>query len=413
MKTQPHKPLRVLILTYIYTDNDPRYGGEGRVVWETTQAMARTGARVFVVTSMKNVKGPVHPNISVFKIPFAKKDFLNFDAGELLKMFFFCIPLLFIKNIDVIHHLPTSGPDPFARFKFGRVFAESADPGWSYENPRFAEELMLDRAQKMQEAGYSGTKRSFDFWRRAALRFFTLIGVNESYPKGVDIFYYRQRSMDTMLKKLRPESKLVYVPNGVDTTEFAPSVSPLIERSQKGIRFIHVGKNSRRKGTMYLVKAFISILHTYPESELFLVGSGERDFVEELKKIAAPYPQIRFYEHISNEDLPGAYTSADVFCLVPLSGGSTPTVLAEAFGSGLPVIATKESGCGEVVEEYDAGFTVEPGNVESLAGAMTRAIEDRALLATKAKKALAASYYFSWDYLARTIIDGYHQCLKK
>ena len=147
------RPLRVLILTYIYTDFDPRYGGEGRVVWETTQALARQGVEVFVVTSMKNLSIPPHPNIRLYKIPFAKKNFLNFNPGELLKIFLFSIPLLYIKKIDIIHQLPTDGPNPFAYFKFGRIFAESADPAWDYENPKFGKELQLDRAKKSKRRG--------------------------------------------------------------------------------------------------------------------------------------------------------------------------------------------------------------------------------------------------------------------
>ncbi len=406
------KPLRVLILTYIFTDGDPRYGGEGRVVWETTHALARAGVKVFVVTSMKRVKGAYHPNITLFKIPFAKKDFLNFNAGEILKMFFFCIPLILLKRIDIVHHLPTNGPNPFARFKFGTLFAESADPPWDYENPKFGKELRLDNAKKSQEAGFTSTPApAINFWPRAALRFFTLIGVNEKFPKGTDIFFYRARGLEEALKAARPESERLYAPNGVDTKQFSPNIPPLFERTQKGIRFLHVGSLSRRKGVEHLVKAFINVLPKHSENELILVGRGEASFVEELKDAARDYPQIRFYHDVSNEDLPGAYTSADVFCLVPLSG-STPTVMGEAFASGLPVISTKLSGSGEAVAEHDAGWIVEPGDEADLARVMVQVIENKDMLQAKAKNALTASRYFSWDNIAQTLIKGYTQALK-
>src|SRR3989344_493318 len=403
------KALRVLILTYVYTDGDPRYGGEGRVVWETTQALARAGVKVFVVSSMKNLKTSPYPNITLYKIPFAKKDFLNFNHGELLKRFLFSIPLLFLKRIDIIHHLPTNGPNPFARFKFGRIFAESADPAWDYMNPKFGKELQLDNAQKSQAAGYTTTRR--DLSSRIALRFFNIIGVNEKFPKGTDIFFYRARSLRPTLEAVRPESELKYVPNGVDTKEFSPDRKPLFSRTQKGLRFLHVGSVSRRKGVHHLIHAFISVLPKHPESELFIVGRGESGFVDELKKAASAYPQIKFFDNVSNKDLPGAYTSADVFCLVPLSG-STPTVMGEAFASGLPVLVTKESGSGEAVEEHDAGFLVEPGDEKDLAEMMTRLIENKDLSRSKGKNALLASQFFSWDYIARALISGYEHILQ-
>ncbi len=405
------KHLHVLILTYIYTDYDPRYGGEGRVVWETTHALARAGVKVFVVTSMKKLGVVPHPNITLYKIPFAKKNFLNFNAGELLKIFLFSIPLIFLKRIDVIHHLPTNGPDPFARFKFGRIFAESADPAWEYENPAFGKELKLDNAQKGQAAGFvKAPWYSINFWPRVALRFFTLIGVNEKFPKGTDIFFCRAQSVYEDIKTVRPESERMYVPNGVDTNQFSPVVAPIFARTQKGLRYLHVGSVSRRKGVHYLVKAFIATLPTNPDNELFIVGRGHPDFVRELKEQAAQFPQISFYDNISNEDLPKVYTSADVFCLVPLSG-STPTVLAEAMASGLPLIATSGSGSGEVVAEYDAGFLVEPGNIDELAEVIVRTTKNKDQLKEKADNALRASKFFSWDYIAGELISGYKNIL--
>ncbi len=405
--------MRVIILTYIFTDNDPRYGGEGRVVWETSNALARQGVEVFVITSMKNLKTAPHPNIRLYQIPFAKKNFLNFNPGELLKMFFFCIPLIYIKQIDIIHHLPTSGPDLFARFKFGRIFAESADPPQDYENPKFGHELKLDNANKMKEAGLKVSRwQAYDFWSRVARRLCTWAGVNEKYPKGTDVFFYRALGFRNALKKMCPNSELFHVPNGVDTAAFSPRIKPHFPKIQTGgLRFLHVGSINRRKGTRYLVEAFIQSLSKHPENELFLVGRGEAGYISELKAMAAAHPQISFHENVSHEDLPGAYTSADVFCLVPLSG-STPTVLGEALASGLPVIGTTQSGSGEAIEHYNVGLLVEPGEVQELADAITKMTEDRKLLADKRSLALKASEFFSWDYIARELVKGYEHTLR-
>jgi glycosyltransferase involved in cell wall biosynthesis len=409
MEEKNKRPLHVLILTYIYTDGDPRYGGEGRVVWETTQALARAGVKVFVVTSMKNIKTTPHPNITVYKVPFAKKNFLNFNPGELLKIFLFAIPLIFLKRIDIIHHLPTNGPDPFARFKFGRVFVESADPSWGYDNPKFSTDLGLDRARKLNEAGYEG-KLPFDLSTPIARRIWRWLGVAEMYPKGVDVFFYRTPSMRSMLSKLRPQSALYYVPNGVDVEKFSPHHKPLYEKPKQGIRFLHLGSINRRKGTNYLVKAFIASLTEHPENELFLAGRSDPEFVKELKELSKPHSQIRFLPPPTDEELPLLYVSADVFCLL-LLGGPLLTVTAEAFASGLPVLATRGNGCGEAVAENDAGFLVEPGDIDNTARAIIHISENRQLLSTKASNALAAAKNFSWDYAAQTLIKGYTEAL--
>lgn len=402
------KPLRVLILTYIVTDNNPRYGGEGRVVWETIHSLATTGTKVYVATSMTDFTSPLHPNITLYKIPFAKKHFLNFNQGELLKMFLFCIPLLFWRRIQVIHHLPTNGPNPFARFSFGRVFAESADPAWEYDNPNFGVDLRLDNANKSREAGVPNT--TFGIWSRAAGRFFRIIGVYEKFPLGTNIFFCRTRSLVPELQKLRPESIVTYVPNGVSTKIFTPANPPLFPRTQNGLRFLHVGSISRRKGVHHLLAAFLRLLEKHPDSELFLVGRGEPTFVAELHTQATNTPQVKFFDSIPNADLPRVYTSADIFCLVPLSG-STPTVLGEAMASGLPIIGTSGSGSGEAIAEHDAGLLVPPGNEAALMGAMLQMIEHPELIQEKKEKSFAAAVSFSWEHIAQKLIVGYERAL--
>lgn len=407
------RPIRALILTYIYTDNDTRYGGEGRVVWETTHALARAGVDVHVITSMKNFTATLPPNITLYQVPFAKKDFLNFNPGELLKMFLWSIPLLFLKGIDVIHHLPTNGPDPFARFKFGRIFAMSADPDWGYDTAKFSKDLELDRARKLQEYGFGEKAHySFDLSSKIARRFFRWTGIDELFPKGVDIFFCRTRGVYDKLTVSHPQSLLSYVPNGVDIARFSPDTPPLYPKKQGGLRFLYVGSISRRKGVHHLVQAFVQVAALHPEHELYIGGSGDSKFIEELQALAAPYPQIKFCGKIPDEDLPGFYASGDVFCLLPLAGPML-TVLAETMASGLPVIATSGNGCGEVVAERNTGFLVEPGDIDSLVQTMEKVIQRPDERKEKAANALAASRFFSWDHIAATIAEGYKSALER
>lgn len=406
------RPLRVLILTYVYTDYHPRYGGEGRVVWETTQALARAGVRVFVVSSIVDYKSPPHPSITVYRVPFAGKNFLNFNAGEMLKIFFFSIPLIFLKRIDVIHHLPTHGPDPFARCKFGRPFVESADQEWKYENERYRDDLAYDRKHKLEEAGYDAPSFGMRMWTAVALRFFRMIGTADRYPRGTDLFLCRSRPLVLVLEKSHPESMVRYVPNGVNPEMFRTGIAPLFPKLKDGVRFLYAGGIARRKGTHYLIQGFIVLLKQYPHSELLLVGRGIPAAEAEFKAIAASYPQIKFLGDVSNEDFRRAFASADVFCL-PSLGGGMHLVLFEALASGLPVITTKDSTNGDVVLEHNAGIAVEYASAENLARAMEQFVRDPLLIKTLGERALAASKQYSWDEIAKTIIRNYCEVLER
>ena len=65
-------------------------------------------------------------------------------------------------------------------------------------------------------------------------------------------------------------------------------------------------------------------------------------------------------------------------CVVARDGNrdGLPTVILEAMASARPVISTRVTGIPEMVEDGVTGFVTEPGDPESLAGAIARLIED-------------------------------------
>jgi colanic acid/amylovoran biosynthesis glycosyltransferase len=76
--------------------------------------------------------------------------------------------------------------------------------------------------------------------------------------------------------------------------------------------------------------------------------------------------------------------AANVFVLpsiVDADGGmdNLPTVIMEAMATGLPVISTTIGGIPEMVIENETGFLVQPGDVNALARAIEKLINDRSL----------------------------------
>jgi glycosyltransferase involved in cell wall biosynthesis len=81
--------------------------------------------------------------------------------------------------------------------------------------------------------------------------------------------------------------------------------------------------------------------------------------------------------------------------------------LLQALGAGIPVVVYDVAGLGEPVRRYGAGAVVPAGDVEALAGAARKLLEDREALASARAGAEAARRELTWDAAARAHLDLY------
>jgi glycosyltransferase involved in cell wall biosynthesis len=81
-------------------------------------------------------------------------------------------------------------------------------------------------------------------------------------------------------------------------------------------------------------------------------------------------------------------------------------MVALAFGK--PIVASRVGGFAETLQDGVHGFLVEPGNVESLAQALTRLLVDNKLRAQMGRAVQElASGKFSWDSIAKETTSVY------
>jgi glycosyltransferase involved in cell wall biosynthesis len=76
--------------------------------------------------------------------------------------------------------------------------------------------------------------------------------------------------------------------------------------------------------------------------------------------------------------LKSLYFTSDIFCL-PTYGDCLPMALAEAAGTGLPLISTRVAAIPEIVRPGETGLLVPPGDVDALAIALKRLVLDSGL----------------------------------
>ncbi len=170
-----------------------------------------------------------------------------------------------------------------------------------------------------------------------------------------------------------PEAKLAVVPYGVDSETYTP-----VPRTDGVFRILFVGMLSVRKGLPYLLDA-VSTLR-WPDAELTLRGGTTTESKELLNRYRGTIP-ISFVPPQPRSALKQLYSNASVLVL-PSIEDAFGLVIGQALACGTPVIATTHTGGPDVIDDGVNGFIVPPGDAGALENALTRAYENRQMLAS-------------------------------
>ena len=188
----------------------------------------------------------------------------------------------------------------------------------------------------------------------------------------------------------------IRIPNGV-------SVSPgYIRAPCLRHTILFVGRLIKGKGVQDLLAAVKRIPWN---CKVIVVGDGP--YRAELERLAAG-SDVEFRGILTGKEIEVAYTSASI-CVNPSYSEGLPTSVMEAAAYGVPVVATDVGGTNEIIRHLSTGILVKPGDVESLAKAIHRLLDNphwTAQMANRAKEFVVREY--SWD----TITDQYCQILE-
>ncbi len=142
------------------------------------------------------------------------------------------------------------------------------------------------------------------------------------------------------------------------------------------IMIASIGRLTPQKNFRDLILALGRMGPEVSDWHCVIVGSGpEREGLETLVQSMDQVPRIHFVGQIIGVDR--ILGSADIFCMSSLWEG-LPLALLEAMASGLPVVAYDIEGVREVVIEGQTGSLVRSGQVEELAVALSRLVDDPA-----------------------------------
>ncbi len=164
-----------------------------------------------------------------------------------------------------------------------------------------------------------------------------------------------------------PESKVVFIPNGVDTRAFHP-VDSAEERSAIRQRLgwrdlptvLFAGGINQRKRPLLIVEALGELKRRGLECQLVLAGpEDDAAYAERMRQRARELgvQQLVVWFGFTREVAP-LYHASDVFCLPSLREGM-PNAVLEAMASEMPVLLTEISGSRDLLEDGTSGLKIE------------------------------------------------------
>ena len=177
-----------------------------------------------------------------------------------------------------------------------------------------------------------------------------------------------------------PGERVVVIPNGVDASRFdALRAMDLTEfraqyaRPDEKIIF-HVGRLVYEKGADLLVEAAPRVLNRVPEAKFVIAGRGPlQPTLKQRVHEMFLADKILLNGFVSDDDHDRLYVVADV-CVFPSRYEPFGIVALESMAAGTPVVVSDVGGLGSVVANGQTGLTSYPGNIDSLAEAIVRAL---------------------------------------
>ncbi|TSC91537.1 MAG: hypothetical protein CEN90_335 [Parcubacteria group bacterium Licking1014_17] len=175
--------------------------------------------------------------------------------------------------------------------------------------------------------------------------------------------------------------------SGVDTKLFQPTAKSNF-RTKYGLddNFVitFAGVIDERKGVLTLIRAFKVVYETMPNARLMIIGTGP--LISQAERLANELDitdKVIFINWLANEDLPGVFSSSDIFAYPsePFGGWEEQFgySIAEASACELPVISTDTGSISEVVLNNETGILIEPKDPAQLSEVILRLANDENL----------------------------------
>lgn len=326
--------------------------------------------------------------------------------------------------VDIQHDIVRANPVLYLRatleslVRYGSTVAKTRQPprdffpripcvldairNWSSQNHRAIDTAFTFQTQSLFHAGVRGIPH-FNYTDHTYL-------ANKRYPVPRPSIRVPNAWMQ-MEQSLYQESKRTFVSSEfartsvIDDYQVSPdrvvcvhsgcnvSLPEQVDSSDRsGNVILFIGVDWERKGGPELLEAFGVIRNSHPRAELWIVGCDP----------GVRQDSVRIFGRISAEATADCLRKADIFCL-PSRMDPSASVLAEAAGYALPVVATRVGGNLERVIDGTTGYLCDPAE---LVDRLIRLLDNPDLRESMGHAGRAnVLEQFTWERVAANIAD--------
>jgi colanic acid/amylovoran biosynthesis glycosyltransferase len=172
--------------------------------------------------------------------------------------------------------------------------------------------------------------------------------------------------------------KLIYVPLGIDASQFSPRPARPVSVSAN---ILCVGRLAPEKGQALLLEAVAILAAKGRPVRLRLVGDGpDRNWLEHRAAELGIASNVEFAGWVDQDQLIALYRETDLFVLPSLAEG-IPMVLMEAMAMQIPCVAPCITGIPELIEHGVDGMLFPVADVEGIAKSISILLDSPELCA--------------------------------
>lgn len=261
---------------------------------------------------------------------------------------------------------------------------------------------------------------------RGAERFFASWAARQTHRAATFLITVSNNAGKLLQQKwnVSPE-KIVVLPNAVDVDCFKPgedqsAVRRRLKLAPEDEVIMFVGSFWPWHGVEILVDAFASLKEEFSNARLVLVGDGlTRPAVEKKIEQYALGERVILTGQVDFHAMPAMIGIADIVVAPYPSepeGGQwqSPMKIFEYMGAGKAIVASRVGQIGEVVEDGQTGLLTEPGDVNSLAGALKLLLQQpelRASLGMRARRQAVENH--SMQHYIDRLLDIYRAAIAR
>lgn len=209
------------------------------------------------------------------------------------------------------------------------------------------------------------------------------------------------------------DQRVTVIRAGIDLRRFRSADGAEAARAGLGLPpgvplVTQIGNFKPQKGPLDFVRMAAAVRGRHPDARFVMVGDGP--LLGAAKQLAEDLDlggRLIFCGW--HDDVPALLAATSVSVLTSYHEG-LPCSVVESLAAGVPVVATAVDGTVEVVRSGDNGFLAPAGDVEGLAGAVCRILDEPDLRAALAARAREGLQEFDNDLMVRRQEELY-RCL--